>query len=178
MCECFEKLEFRNDFSLYILPFTGSVNTYKSEEQKLYFLRYISESNETSAVKLEPFDELSYWSLPSIGNQPIRIPCHKNARLLRMTLQDTRWIAGSFRFFSPSITKMQILFGLWKDSYVLNWINRWGVFEAGKALFLLAFFFSRFVRRILCTTFLNWLSRGKLGALIFMFLMTKLKRNF
>ena len=52
------------------------------------------------------------------------------------------------------------------------------MFEAGKALFLLAFFFSRFVRRILCTTFLNWLSRGKLGALIFMFLMTKLKRNF
>ena len=60
VCECFGKLEFRNDFSLYILPFTGSVNNYKSEEKKLYFLRYISECNETSAVKLEPFDELSY----------------------------------------------------------------------------------------------------------------------
>ena len=31
VCECFGKLEFRNDFSLYILPFTGSVNNYKSE---------------------------------------------------------------------------------------------------------------------------------------------------
>lgn len=31
LCECFGKLEFRNDFSLYMLPFTGSVNNYKSE---------------------------------------------------------------------------------------------------------------------------------------------------
>lgn len=147
--------------------------------KKLYFLRYISECNETNAIKLEPFDELNYWSLSSIGNQPIRIRCHKNARLLRMTLQDTSWNAGSFHFFSPSITEMQIQFGLWKDSYVLNWLKRWRVCEAGRALFLLDLcFFLRFLRRVMCTTFLNWLSLGKLGALIFMFLMTKLQRNF